>query len=291
MKIAIVVNPATVDDPNELRSAIVARDPHAELLWLETTEDDTGAGQTKQALAADAELLLVCGGDGTVAACAGALAGSGVPMALIPTGTGNLLARNLRLPLELQPALDCALSTAGERRIIDLLDADGRRFVVMAGLGFDAALIRDTGEQAKKRHGWPAYVAGGLRALRNTPHANYLVEVDGAPPCRERALGVIVANVGELQGGMAILPDADPEDGLLDVIVLTPRGPLGLVVLAWRILRRNPARGRAATALRGARVVIHADRAVPVEFDGDYAGERDSMTVTVLRGGVTVCVG
>jgi diacylglycerol kinase family enzyme len=287
MRIAVVCNPATVDDPESLRTELKRRDATSGLIWIETTQDDPGAGQTRQAVDAGAELVLVCGGDGTVAACAGVLAGTGVPMALVPTGTGNLLARNLDLALDVPTALDQAFS--GRRRTIDLLDAGGRRFAVMAGLGFDAALIRDTGEQAKKRQGWVAYVAGGLRALRNTPHAWYDVRVDQRPAHRVHALGVLVGNVGRLQGGIAVLPGADPSDGLLDVIVLAPRGWRDVLVLAWRIVRRRPNDGPQAQISRGRRVEIRSDRAVPVQFDGDYAGEREGLTVTVLPGAVAVC--
>jgi diacylglycerol kinase family enzyme len=285
--LAVVCNPVTVDDPEELRTELKRRDATSDLLWFETTEDDPGAGQTRQALDAGAEMVAVCGGDGTVTACAGVLAGTGIPMALLPTGTGNLLVRNLGLPLNVPAALDRAFS--GDRRTIDLLEADGKRFTVMAGLGFDAALIRHTGEQAKKRHGWAAYVAGGLRALRSTPRAWYELRVDSAPRRRIRALGVLVGNVGELQGGMALLPDADPSDGLVDVIVLAPRGWLDVLLLAWRIVRRRPDDGPQALIAQGRRVEIRADRAVPLEFDGDFAGEQQTLTVTVLPGAVTIC--
>ncbi|HEY3090289.1 MAG TPA: diacylglycerol kinase family protein [Jatrophihabitantaceae bacterium] len=287
MTLAIVWNPVTVDDPNELRAELKRRDVGSDLLWLETTEDDPGAGQTRHALDAGAEMLVVCGGDGTVAACAGVLAGTGVPMALVPTGTGNLLVRNLGLPLDVPTALDRAFSA--DRRTVDLLDVGGRRFTVMAGMGFDAALIRDTGEQAKKRYGWVAYVAAGMGALRNTPRAHYELRVDASAPRRIRALGVLVGNVGELQGGMAVLPDADPSDGLVDVIVIAPRGWLDVVLLAWRILRRRPDKGPQALIAQGRRIEIRAGRLVPVEFDGDYAGEQETLTVTVLPGAVTIC--
>ncbi len=287
MRLAVVCNPVTVDDPDSLRTELKRRDARSGLIWLETTEQDPGAGQTRQAVDAGAELVLVCGGDGTVAACAGVLVGTGVPMALVPTGTGNLLARNLDLPLDVPTALDRAFG--GRRRTIDLLDAEGRRFAVMAGLGFDAALIRDTGQQAKKHHGWAAYVVGGLRALRNTPRARYEVRVDQRPVHHVRALGVLVGNVGRLQGGIAVLPGADPSDGLLDVIVLAPHGWRDVLVLAWRILRRRPNEGPQAQISRGRRVEIRSDRAVPLQFDGDYAGEQEELTVTVLPGAVAVC--
>jgi diacylglycerol kinase (ATP) len=287
VKLAVVCNPATVDDPEELRTELKRRGVTSELLWYETTEADPGDGQTWHAVDAGAAMVLVSGGDGTVTACASVLAGTGVPMALVPTGTGNLLARNLGLPLDVATALDRAFS--GERRLIDLLETEDRRFAVMAGLGFDAAMIRDTGDQAKKRHGWAAYVAGGLRALRNTPRAQYDLRIDDSAPRRIRAIGVLVGNVGELQGGMAVLPDAEPGDGLLDVIVIAPRGWLDVLVLAWRILRRHPGDGPQALIARGRQVEIRADRAVPIEFDGDYAGEQQTLTVAVLPGAVTIC--
>lgn len=288
MKLAVICNPVTVDDPEELRTELKRRDATSGLIWLETTAADPGAGQTRQALEAGAKRVLVCGGDGTVAASAGVLAGSGVPMALIPTGTGNLLARNLSLPLDGPAALDQALGDSMRR--IDLLEeAHGRRFAVMAGLGFDAALIRDTDEQAKNRHGWAAYLSGGVRALRNTRRAHYEVRIDDGAPVRLRGLGVLVGNVGELQGRAAVLPDADPADGLLDVIVLAPRGWADVLVMVWRILRRRPNDPPQAVIQRGQRVEIRADRAVPLEFDGEYAGERDALTVTVLPGAVAVC--
>ena len=257
MKLAVVCNPATVDDPEDLRTRLKRHDTTSEVPWFETTEADPGAGQTRQALAAGAELVLVCGGDGTVAACAGVLAGTEVPMGLLPTGTGNLLVRNLGVPLDVPTALGRALS--GRPRTIDLLESDGRRFAVMVGLGFDAALIRDTGEQAKKRHGWIAYVLGGMRALRNTPRADYEICIDDGSPRRVRALGVLVGNVGQLQGGMAVLPDADPADGLLDVIVLAPHGWRGIVVLAWRIMRHRPNKGNRPRSRAGG-----ASRSVPI---------------------------
>jgi diacylglycerol kinase (ATP) len=288
VRLAVVCNPVTMSDPEALHAELKRRDVTSGLIWLETSVEDPGAGQTRQAVDAGAERVLVCGGDGTVAACAGALAGTGVPMALIPTGTGNLLARNLGLPLDVATALDQALGASV--RPIDLLEAtDGRRFAVMAGLGYDAALIRDTDEQAKNRYGWAAYVSGGARALRNTRQARYEVRIDDGSPDRLPGLGALVGNVGELQGGTAVLPDADPADGLLDVIVLAPRGWVDVLVMAWRILRRRPNDPPQAVIRRGRRVEIRADRAVPVEYDGEYAGERDALTVTVLPGAVAVC--
>ena len=170
--------------------------------------------------------MLVCGGDGTVAACAGALAGTGVAMALVPFGTGNLLARNLGIPLEMAEALDVAFGP--DERTLDVLEAGEQRFVVMAGLGFDAALMRDTDEDLKDRIGWLAYVGGMAKALRRTPRARFTMTIDDGPPETSQAIGVLVGNVGQLQAGITLMPDARPDDGQLDVLVLAPRTVAGL---------------------------------------------------------------
>jgi diacylglycerol kinase family enzyme len=287
MRPAVVCNPSVVDDIDQLRKAISVRcatDP----LWFETTPEDPGAGQIRQALDAGADLVLVCGGDGTVAACAGALAGTDVALALVPVGTGNLLARNLDLPLEIEPALDVAFGPG--RRQLDVLEAGDRRFVVMAGLGFDAALIRDTDDDSKSKAGWPAYLAGAARAVRGTPHVQFTISVDGAAAVRRRALGVLVGNVGQVQGGLRLLPDAQPDDGVIDVGVLMPRTWRDWPVLVLRILRGRPDGGRQAEILRGRHVEISVDQMVPTQYDGEYAGEAAQLSVRALSRAITVCV-
>ncbi|HEY8828419.1 MAG TPA: diacylglycerol kinase family protein [Jatrophihabitantaceae bacterium] len=287
---AVVCNPVNVDDIDQLKKEIRERCTGlgiSEPLWFETTLDDPGAGMVRDALRAGVDLVLVCGGDGTVAQCAGALAGSDVPLALIPVGSGNLLARNLDLPLDRGLALDVALGP--DRRRLDLLESDGRRFVVMAGLGFDAAMIRDTDGKLKAKVGWPAYIVGGVRALRGTGRALFEVRMDDQPVLRRTAVGVLVGNVGRLQGGLAVLPEARPDDGLLDVLLLTPHTVRDWPMLALRILLRRPASGEQAQVLRGSRVQITADRSLPLEYDGDDAGNSTGITVRVLSGAIVVC--
>jgi diacylglycerol kinase family enzyme len=277
--VAVVLNPAKIIDQDGLRSAIQRRCPEPPS-WLETTEADPGAGQAEAAVRDGARLVLVCGGDGTVAACAGALADTGVAMAIVPVGTGNLLARNLAIPLELEAAL--AVAFGPDERLIDVLDAAQQRFVVMAGLGFDAALIRDTDQELKGRLGWPAYLGGLARALRRSRHAGFAITVDDGLPLDREAIGVLVGNVGQLQAGTRLLPDARADDGVLDVIVLAPRSIGDWPALVWRILRRRPDSGRQADVVQGRRVRIESAVAVPVEFDGDFRGEATELCVQVL---------
>ncbi len=279
--VAAVVNPVKVADLDALRQAITDR-AGGPIGWWLTTEQDPGTGQAEQAVADGAKLVLVCGGDGTVTACAAVLAGTGVAMAVVPDGTGNLLARNLDIPLELAEALDVAFD--GSDRQLDVLAAGDQRFLVMAGLGFDAALIRDTDERLKARVGWLAYLEGFTRALRRHRRTGYEITLDDRPPVRRRAIGVLIGNVGQLEAGIPLLPDAAPDDGILDVIVLVPRSLLDWPVLAGRILAGRSAAGRQADILRGRRVRIVAERPVPYEFDGDFVGERSELEVEVLPG-------
>lgn len=286
MKVTVIHNPVAAG-AGDVRSAIDRHAVGCDVTWRETTEDDPGAGQARAAVDAGSELVVVCGGDGTVAACAGSLAGTGVAMAVVPIGTGNLLARNLGLPLDLEAALATAFGR--DRRTIDVLEAGSTRFVVMAGLGLDAAMIRNTDDRTKARFGWAAYVVGGLRALRATPRADFEVCVDDGPARTIRGLGVLVGNVGRLQGGFVPLPSADPADGIVDVIVLAPRGVGGTLALGWQILRHRAAAGAHAEVLRGHHVEVRVSRAVPAEFDGEYAGLLDRLSISVLDGALTVC--
>ncbi len=287
--IAAVLNPAKIDDLEALKAAIAEHCDGRQPEWYETTEDDTGAGQAAAAVAAGARLVLVCGGDGTVAACAAALAGTGVAMAIVPVGTGNLLARNLGIPL--QPAEALQVAFGPDERVIDVLEAAEQRFVVMAGLGFDAALIRDTDEQLKQRLGWVAYVGGMAKALRRSPRARFTVTIDDGPPVTSESIGVLVGNVGQLEAGITLMPDASPDDGQLDVLVLAPRTAWDWPALVWRILRRRPDSGRQAEILRGKAVCITCAVEVPIEFDGDFRGAATELRVEVLPAALTLRCG
>jgi YegS/Rv2252/BmrU family lipid kinase len=287
MRLAVICNPTTVDDMEELRTEVKRRWPNDDVLWFETERADPGAGQTRRALDEGVDVVLVAGGDGTVAQVAGVLAETQVALALLPVGTGNLLARNLGLPLDLDEALDRAAGSGRDR--IDVLQADGRCYTVMAGLGFDATMMRETDDAGKTRFGWLAYVGGGVRALRRTPRRRYAISVDGGSHLRITALAVMIGNVGELQGGMDVLPDADPRDGLLDVIVLAPRTWRDILGLVARVVRRDLQTSPRTTMFQGRTATVSVDEPVAAEFDGDYAGEISELTVTVLPKALLLC--
>ena len=222
---AVVVNPTKLDDDEAFRKSVRrVMDDHGwdEPLWLETTPEDPGRGQAESAVSAGVGLVLACGGDGTVTACAEGITGTGVPLAIIPMGTGNLLARNIGLPMGLEEAL--AIALGGVQQPIDAGRVNGALFVVMAGLGLDAEMLSGTSEPLKKRLGWFAYAISAVRHLGDRP-MRVTVRADGSRRRRMRANALIVGNVGWLRGGLPLLPDARPDDGMLDAVVLTAARP------------------------------------------------------------------
>jgi diacylglycerol kinase family enzyme len=151
-------------------------------------------------------------------------------------------------------------------------------------------MIEQTNDDTKARLGWVAYIGGIARALRGSPPANVGISIDGATPVHYRAVGVLVGNVGHLQAGLTLLPAASPTDGVLDVAVLAPATWRDWPLILARIVLRRVARGGRTDVLRGSRVDITCDRPLPLEFDGDLAGQTQSLTVAVLPGALVVCV-
>jgi diacylglycerol kinase (ATP) len=285
---AVVIHPGKHDDLDGFRATVrtaMSDLGWAEPLWLETRPDDTGERLAREAVRSGVDLLLASGGDGTITACVGGVAGSGVPLGVLPCGTGNLLAHNLGLPLTLDEALAVALT--GSDRRLDVGAANGRPFVVMAGIGFDAEMLDGANERLKSRLGWAAYVLSALRHLRDPP-VRMTVRADSGPPQRRWANGVIVGNVGSLQGNVRLLPDAAPDDGVLDVAVLAASGWTRWLRLAADVLLRRKT-GRVAH-LSCRELAVQASRARPWEVDGEVAGTTRQLRVTVQPGRLLVRV-
>jgi YegS/Rv2252/BmrU family lipid kinase len=280
---AIVVNPTKLDDDETFRKSVrQVMDDHGwdEPLWLETTPGDPGRGQAQSAVSAGVGLVLACGGDGTVTACAEGVAGTGVPLAIIPLGTGNLLARNIGLPTGLEGALAVALG--GVQQAVDAGRVNGKLFVVMAGLGLDVQMLDGTSEPLKKRLGWLAYALSAARHLGDRP-LRLTVSADGGPRRRLRASTLIVGNVGWLRGGLPLLPDARPDDGMLDAVVLTARGLTGWLAAAAAIVLRRPAHER-IYRVRFTELRVTLDQEQPWELDGEVMGSARQLTVAAQPG-------
>jgi diacylglycerol kinase family enzyme len=290
---AVVVNAGRVRDAARLgdacRRAAVATGCQPPLL-LVTTPDDPGTGQATRAVQAGAALVVVVGGDGTVRACAQALAGTGVPLAIVPAGSANLTARALGLPGRLVPALDVAFR--GQDRPIDLGSADGSVFAAMAGIGLDAAVIAGARGLAKRVVGWPAYAAAATGQLLRRP-VTFTIFIDGGEPLTRLARCVTVGNSGALPGGFAIMPDARLDDGRLDVVVLAPSGPLGWVDVGYRVALGSRRDDVQLERFRAGTVEIRAEESatgLPRQVDGELIEPSRALTVRTLPAALLVRV-
>lgn len=250
-RIAVVLNPSkpgTVGLRSRVRAACVERGL-PQPLFYETTVDDPGQGHARRAVEEGADVVVAAGGDGTVRAVAEELVGGTTPMGVIPVGTGNLLARNLDVPVaDTERAIRTVLD--GRTRAIDVgwlrVDEfapdddptdpsepphDTRTehiFLVIAGLGFDAAMVAGADPELKRRVGWMAYFVAGLPHLR-ARRLKARMWLDDEPPTDARLRSLMIGNCGTLPGGITLLPDAVLDDGVLDVAAVDARGG----VLGW----------------------------------------------------------
>ena len=270
----------------DLREAL-ARYGVTDPLWYEVPKSKKAPKQVKHALEEGAERVLIWGGDGTVQRALDVLAGSGVPMAVLPAGTGNLFARNLGIPVDLDKAVQVALG--GSVSSIDVGCVNGERFGVMAGVGADALMIEEADGTLKDRLGRGAYVFTGVRTFSKAS-VDVRVKVDGEKFYSGTAGSVIVGNVGRVLGGVDAFDDASPTDGRLDVAVVTATG-----VTQWaRVLTRavagttSKAKHVEMTSARKISINLKAKRLYQV--DGGDREKVKKLKIRVEPGALQVCV-
>jgi diacylglycerol kinase family enzyme len=343
---AIVVNPTKVHDLGQIRAQLTLlceEEGWGQPRFYETTIEDPGTGQARQAVAEGAAVVCSLGGDGTVRHVAIGLLGTETPLGILPAGTGNLLARNLDMPMgSLESAVRTALT--GRNRRIDVGElviervATARRgvvaagaeavevggaaaedtdpndaqvadaaddgvasagpmeamperhqFLVMTGIGMDAAIMQGTNENLKATVGWGAYVVSGLKHLVS-PEFRVSFRLDDEPEFKRRARAVIIGNCGKLLGGLVLMPDARIDDEQLDVVIASPKGFVGWAPVIARALTRQR-KGHSTLDHKTCREIrIHTDRALPVQVDGDVVGEATDVTATVRPAALTVRV-
>lgn len=313
---AVVYNPIRVTAA-ALRALIepaAAAAGWGETLWYETTLSVPGKDLTRQALRDGASMVFAAGGDGTVRSVAEGLRDSGAALALLPSGTANLLARNLHLPVGNVPDA-IAIAFSGRTRTIDLGIATLSRvdgtieehgFLVMAGMGIDADIMANTNETLKKTVGWLAYVDAGIRVIPNAGPFRIRYQLDDKPVHSAHVSTILFGNCGTLTGGLEMMPDAVVDDGLLDVAVLQPKGTLGWIdiwrKLRWengflrrssigrRIIRATSGNASTITYLRSSGITVSLDQPREVELDGDGFGMVSGVRFSADAGALAVRV-
>jgi YegS/Rv2252/BmrU family lipid kinase len=292
---AVIYNPARVSDWPGFRRSIsyeLRTRGWDDAIWLETTIDDPGRGPARRAIESKVDLVIAAGGDGTVRLVAAELAESGIPFGVIPAGTGNLLAKNLGIPLDERAAMEVAFS--GRIRPVDVVRVtidDDRvdHFVVLAGIGIDATIMQDTNPELKRAVGSVAYFLAAARNA-NHPALHATITIDDGEPIRRRAHVLVLGNVGYLQANIPLIPDAKPDDGLLDLLIASPRRPSDWPRLIARVLTRRDRGLDELERMIGSKVRIEVAEGDHFELDGDPAGELHTMTAEVLPGALHIRV-
>ena len=290
---AVIYNPTKVSDKfHALVEDSLQRNGWGNTLWLETSADDPGRAMTKHAVAEHVDLVIGAGGDGTIRHVADTLAHTGIPMGLVPAGTGNLLARNLDLPLEELDAIEVALG--GQVRQIDLvkITVDNRapeHFAVMAGIGIDAMIMDETDDDLKDTVGSAAYFVAAAKALGRLP-IRLMVQLDSNRPVRRHAMLCVIGNVGTLRGNIVLIPGASPDDGLLDVYIASPRQFRHWIKVALRLLTRRAKKDDQVDQYTGKTVRITIDGKDNYQLDGDVIGESTTLNAEIQPGALAICI-
>jgi diacylglycerol kinase (ATP) len=160
-------------------------------------------------------------------------------------------------------------------------------FLVMAGLGYDAAIMANTVDELKDRVGWLAYVEAGIRHLPGKP-VKAQISIDGQPEVTRRIRSVMVGNCGKIMGGVEIFPDAKVDDGILDVVILAPAGRLGWLNVLAGVFGRKHSRNPSVEYFTGKSAEITLDQEQEFQLDGDHLGKATHLSVTVEHEALTV---
>lgn len=289
---AVIANPTKVSD--RFRGLVEQRlesDSWTDTLWLETSADDPGRAMTRTAVEGEVDLVIAAGGDGTVRLVADGLAGTGIPMGLVPAGTANLLARNLGLSLDETAAINVAFSD--KTRKIDLIkltvdEQESEHFAVIAGIGVDAVIMDETDPALKAKAGTAAYVIGAAKALGRLP-VHMTIQLDDRRPFRRHAMMCAVGNVGDLPGNITLIPGARPDDAMLDVYVASPQHLVHWIKVALRVITRRPRKDDQVDqhTARSVRITLH--KRDSYQLDGDAIGDCLTMFAEIQPGALTIC--
>jgi YegS/Rv2252/BmrU family lipid kinase len=287
MKVAVVAHAGKTLDGGLLQlRRLLEPDYGRDLFWAEVPKSRKAPREVRRALDDGAELVFAWGGDGMVQRCVDVLAETDASLAVIPAGTANLFATNLGIPKNLEQAVTVGLH--GARRRFDVGRFNGERFAVMAGAGFDASMIRSAGG-LKDRLGRVAYVLSASENLRLKPF-DARIRVDGVTWFKGLATCILLGNVGNLFGGIEVFKDARPDDGLLEVGVVTAQGPLQWARTLSRVTVGAAAGSPFVQVTKARSVEVELSRKVVYELDGGDRKKVKAFTVEVEPGAVNVCV-
>ncbi len=288
-RVAIVANSASGSSVDEEQLRTAWDDLDVETEWMPTTEQSPGTEQGARAAAGGVDTVVACGGDGTVRAVLEGVAGTSAHLGIVPLGTGNLLASNLDLPIGLDAV---AISVSGIPRQLDVGVINGERFAVMAGVGLDAAMVGDANSTLKRHVGTLAYVVSAVKQMRSLRSQLFRADVvtDGDTWSGRSAM-VLIGNCGGVSGGLTVFPEAEPDDGRLDVAIVTATSLRAWMSILSRMVFSRPQRADFVRRSSARHIVVRLDRPLPYELDGEVRPPARLLDVSVEPAAVSVRVG
>lgn len=271
---------------SELRAAL-AESGFEQPLWYEVAKSRQVPECVREATKEGADLVFIWGGDGTVRMCVESLAGSGIPIAILPAGTGNLLARNVGIPQDIAKAV--AIGLHGDRREIDTGTVNGKHFAIMAGAGLDALIMRDAIDGMKERVGRVAYLWSGARHLGEKP-VQAKIDLEGRRFYKGPITCVLFGNMSEVLGGIEVFDGSSADDGMIEMGVVSAKSRTQWLRTLTRAVVGRAENSPFVVTTRGTEMTVAFSTPVPYEVDGSEQKPTRKLRVKVRPGSTTICV-
>lgn len=276
-KVTIIINPVSgANSFNEVKKAVIDffEDQSYHFEIIETKGKDDAYNIAKQAILNESKLIVSVGGDGTINEIINAIANTNTCMAIIPNGTGNLLATSLGIPIDINKALK--LISENNRKKIDLGKINGHYFSIIAGCGFDAAIMKNVKKEDKKLLGFLAYFIEGFKQAFMPKRAVFNMVIDNKK-IKRRGLNVMFINSGNIFGNLiTLVPNASMTDGLLDVCMFSPGHTVDFIPVLWKILTKenyeNKLTKKRVLHFKAKNIDLKCRPKLPMQADGDFIG-------------------
>jgi len=274
MKIAAIYNPISGNnDKTILEETLNNSFAGHDFKLYQTLEPCHAISLSKQAVQEGFDVIIAIGGDGTIIEVISGLIGSNAKLGIIPLGTGNMLAGNLGIPLNIQKAAEIILK--GNSQKIDTGKINDRYFAFMAGCGFDAKIIGEVSREKKRKLGLFAYYIEGFKQSFSPKYAVFKIKLNNEKIVKVRGLAVLIANGGNIIGDLlSLFPKASLNDGLLDLLIVSPRGFFDYLPIMLKIITKQPYdKSKKIQYFQAKQIEIQTKPALFVQADGDIVGK------------------
>lgn len=269
-RVALIANPATRGNATSIIATVVAEAPATAQVEAFLTSSPGEAEELARTAAATADLVVAIGGDGTVADVATGILGRGVPLGIVPAGSTNIIAQELRIP---NRPLAAARLLFGPHRLaaIDVGRCNGRSFLHMAGAGLDSHFFEQANPTLKRQIGWLAYLPAAAAALRHPP-SRFDILADGHRTSVTSSLVLVANGRSIIRPAVHLLPDVRHDDGWLDLLIFSATKPVDIAATLGQVISLGLHRSRFLIRIRARRIEIDAEPRLPLELDGDVVG-------------------